>query len=90
MSNVEANKRGVRKERSGAVVSKSGNKSVVVLVERKYRHPLYEKIVRDFKKMHAHDESNEVKVGDIVEIVETRPLSRLKRWRVERVLRKAE
>lgn len=74
--------RGVRKERSGIVVSRSGDKSIVVQVERRVRHPIYEKVVRMQKKFHAHDEKNEAKVGDEVVIVESRPLSRLKRWRL--------
>lgn len=86
MSEVKEKQRGVRKERSGSVVSKSGDKSVVVLVERRKRHPLYKKVIREFKKFHAHDEKNEVKVGDKVIIVETRPVSKLKRWRVVKVI----
>lgn len=77
-----ANNRGSRKIRKGVVVSKSGNKSVVVQGERRERHPLYGKVVRRFKKYHAHDEDNSAKVGDTVTIMETRPLSATKRWRV--------
>ncbi len=74
--------RGRRKVRKGKVISKSGTKSVVVQGERRERHPLYGKVVRRFKKYHAHDEADTAKVGDAVTIVETRPLSATKRWRV--------
>jgi small subunit ribosomal protein S17 len=74
--------RGIRKTRKGKVVSKSGDKTVVVLVERRYHHPIYGKQMVDAKKMHAHDEKNEAAVGDVVEIQECRPLSRMKRWRL--------
>lgn len=79
-------KRGVRKERTGIVVSRSGNKSVMVRVERRYAHPLYGKTVKDFTKFHVHDEENKASVGDKVVIVETRPLSRTKRWRIKEML----
>ena len=70
----------------GTVVSDANDKTVVVLVERRFIHPLYKKTVRRTKKYHAHDENNEYKVGDVVRIEECRPLSRKKRWRViERV-----
>ena len=70
----------------GTVVSDKNDKTVVVLVERRFTHPLYKKTVRRTKKYHAHDENNEFKVGDVVRIEECRPLSRKKRWRViERV-----
>lgn len=74
--------RGVRKTRSGVVVSRSGDKTVVVRGERRLPHPIYGKVVRRFKKYHCHDEKNECQVGDTVEIVECRPLSKMKRWRV--------
>jgi small subunit ribosomal protein S17 len=74
--------RGRRKVRKGTVVSKSGDKSVVVQGETRERHPIYGKVVRRFKKYHAHDEANTAKVGDEVTIVETRPLSATKRWRI--------
>jgi len=70
----------------GTVVSDANDKTVVVLVERRFTHPLYKKTVRRTKKYHAHDENNEYKVGDVVRIEECRPISRKKRWRViERV-----
>jgi small subunit ribosomal protein S17 len=74
--------RGARKVRKGVVVSKSGIKSVIVQGERRERHPLYGKVVRRFKKYHAHDEDNKAQVGDEVTIMETRPLSATKRWRI--------
>ena len=74
--------RGRRKVRKGTVVSKSGLKSVVVQGETRERHPIYGKVVRRFKKYHAHDEDNTAKVGDEVTIAETRPLSATKRWRI--------
>ena len=74
--------RGDRKVRKGTVTSKMGSKSVVVKVEYRELHPLYGKVVVRSKKYHAHDESDKVKVGDVVTIVETRPLSATKRWRI--------
>ncbi|MDD3544472.1 MAG: 30S ribosomal protein S17 [Kiritimatiellae bacterium] len=74
--------RGARKVRKGIVVSKSGIKSVIVQGERRERHPLYGKVVRRFNKYHAHDEDNTARVGDKVTIMETRPLSATKRWRI--------
>jgi small subunit ribosomal protein S17 len=74
--------RGLRKRREGTVVSRSGDKSIVVLVERRLRHPVYGKVVRQRRRFHAHDEANAASVGDRVTIEESRPMSRLKRWRV--------
>ncbi|MCS6950377.1 MAG: 30S ribosomal protein S17 [bacterium] len=82
--------RGRRKVRVGVVVSDRMDKTVVVAVERIMRHPLYGKTVKRTKKFHAHDENNECRVGDVVEIMETRPLSKLKRWRVARIIQKAQ
>ncbi len=70
----------------GIVVSKSGDKTVNVLVERLVRHPLYKKVIRRRKKFLAHDENNSCKVGDKVKIIESRPLSRRKRWRVIEII----
>ncbi|MFO7870302.1 MAG: 30S ribosomal protein S17 [Kiritimatiellia bacterium] len=81
--------RGVRKERRGTVLRKSGNKTAVVVVERKRQHPLYGKYVRRSGKLHVHDEENKTEAGDTVRIVETRPRSRLKRWRIAEVLGKS-
>jgi len=78
--------RGMRKRRRGVVVSRSGNKSIVVQVERRVRHPLYGKVMRETRKFHAHDEENLAKVGDRVIIVECRPISRMKRWRLLKVM----
>jgi len=75
-------KRGSRKVRKGTVISKSGEKSVIVQGERRELHPKYGKVIRRFKKYHAHDEANTAKVGDTVTIMETRPLSATKRWRI--------
>jgi len=80
---------GLRKHRSGVVVSNKMDKTVVVLVERLVKHPKYKKYLRARKKFKAHDQRNVCQVGDQVEIVETRPLSREKRWAVVSVLKKA-
>lgn len=82
MAETTETSRGSRKARKGTVVSKSGIKSVMVLGERHERHPKYGKIIRVFKKYHAHDEDNTAKVGDVVTLMETRPLSATKRWRI--------
>jgi small subunit ribosomal protein S17 len=81
--------RGRRKTRVGTIVSDKMDKTVVVIVERRYAHPLYGKQVTRSKKYHAHDENNEHSVGDVVRIVETRPLSKTKRWRVAEVIERA-
>jgi small subunit ribosomal protein S17 len=78
-----------RKRLVGTVTSDKMEKTVVVTVERHYRHPLYEKVIRSVKKYMAHDETNECHVGDKVQIVETRPMSRRKRWAVEDILERA-
>jgi len=79
-----------RKRLVGRVVSDKMDKTVVVMVERTQRHPLYGKVVRVRKKFYAHDEENACREGDLVRIVESRPLSRLKRWVVEEILERAE
>ena len=79
-----------RKIRTGKVISDRMDKTVVVLVETLRRHPLYKKVVRYTSKFKAHDETNACKVGDIVKIVETRPLSKEKRWRVVEIISKKE
>ncbi len=81
-----AETRGFRKTREGIVISDKMNKTVVVAVERRYAHPLYGKQVTRTKKFHAHDENNEYHIGDVVRITETRPLSKLKRWRVVEIV----
>ncbi|MDI6774725.1 MAG: 30S ribosomal protein S17 [Verrucomicrobiota bacterium] len=78
--------RGMRKQRRGVVVSRSGDKTIVVRVETRGRHPKYGKVMSQYAKFHAHDEKNEARVGDTVRISETRPLSRLKRWRLLEIL----
>ncbi len=82
--------RNLRKNRIGLVVSDKMDKTVVVSVEVKYKHPLYKKTVRISNKYKAHDEENACGIGDKVEIAETRPLSRDKRWRVVEILEKAK
>jgi small subunit ribosomal protein S17 len=86
----EQEKRGYRKVLRGRVVSDKMDKTVVVLVERVFRHPLYKKTVIKSKKYKAHDENNECRIGDIVEIMETRPLSKEKYFRVTRIIEKAK
>ncbi|NQU41065.1 MAG: 30S ribosomal protein S17 [Lentisphaerae bacterium] len=82
MTEKTENQASKRKQRSGAVVSISGEKSVVVRVDTRRRHPLYEKVVNTHRKYHAHDEAGTAKVGDKVQIEESRPYSKMKRWRV--------
>ena len=77
-----AGERARRKVRTGTVASDRQDKTVTVVVERRFPHPLYGKMQTRTKKYHAHDENNEYQVGDVVKIVETRPLSKTKRWRV--------
>ena len=79
---TETESRGARKVRKGVVASKMGAKSVVVAVSYRERHPLYGKVVTRSKKYHVHDEADTAKVGDVVSIMETRPLSATKRWRI--------
>nr|CAA79786.1 ribosomal protein S17 [Thermotoga maritima] len=79
-----------RKRLTGIVVSDKMDKTVVVAVEKLVQHPLYKKYVKRTKKYHAHDERNECKIGDVVEIEETRPLSKAKRWRVVRIIQRFE
>ena len=80
---------GPRKVRQGIVVSDKMGKTVVVLVERLVQHPMYKKYIRQRKKYKAHDPDNRCRIGDQVSIVETRPLSREKRWRVHTILKQA-
>lgn len=81
--------RALRRTRIGTVVSDKMDKTVVVTVERKVRHPLYGRIIRKTVKFKAHDEGNECRVGDKVRLMETRPLSKDKRWRVTEIVQKA-
>jgi small subunit ribosomal protein S17 len=80
--------RGNRKERVGQVISNKMGKTIVVRVERRFPHPRFKKVVTGYKKFYAHDEKNEAKVGDRVRIEETRPISKLKRWRLVSVVEK--
>jgi small subunit ribosomal protein S17 len=82
--------RRARKVQVGKVTSAKMDKSITVVVERKMRHPVYEKYVRRRTKLHAHDEGNEAKVGDTVAVMATRPISKLKRWRLVKVLARSE
>jgi small subunit ribosomal protein S17 len=81
--------RGTRKERVGEVISNKMAKTIVVQIERRFPHPRYKKVVTAYSKFYAHDEKAEAKVGDKVCIEETRPLSKLKRWRLVAVLEKS-
>ena len=82
--------RNLRKERIGVVFSNKMEKSVTVTVKWKEKHPIYGKFVNKTKKFHAHDEKNDCNIGDTVRIMETRPLSKLKRWRVVEVIERAK
>jgi small subunit ribosomal protein S17 len=79
-----------RKEKVGTVVSNKMTKSITVAVERKVMHPIYGKFIKSTKKFMAHDEDNQCKVGDLVKIMETRPLSKNKRWRLVEILERAK
>ena len=82
--------RNLRKTRTGKVVSDKMDKTIVVAVEDHVKHPLYNKIVKRTCKLKAHDENNECKVGDTVKVMETRPLSKDKRWRLVEIMEKAK
>ena len=82
--------RNSRKVRQGVVVSAVNDKTIVVKVESRKPHPVYGKMMTTTKKFHAHDKRNECGVGDTVEIMETRPLSKMKRWRLVRIIEKAK
>ena len=82
--------RNLRKERIGVVVSNKMDKSIVIKVERKVKHPLYGKFVKKSTKFMAHDEKNECNIGDVVRIMETRPLSRNKCWRLVEIVERAK
>ena len=90
MENITTEKRGLRKERTGVVISTKMNKSIVVAVERKVKHAMYGKFIKLTSKFMAHDEKNECSIGDVVRIMETRPLSKLKRWRLIEVVEKVK
>ena len=82
--------RNLRKVRQGVVVSDANDKTIVVAVEVRKPHPIYKKMITSTKKFHAHDENNEAGVGDTVQIMETRPLSKMKRWRLLKIVEKAK
>jgi small subunit ribosomal protein S17 len=82
--------RNIRKTRTGVVSSNKMDKTISVTVERKLRHPIYGKFVKKSKKFMAHDENNDCNIGDTVTIMETRPLSKLKRWRLIEVIERAK
>lgn len=86
-SSPQTAERNLRKERIGEVVSTKMNRTIVVRVERRFAHPRFRKVVRQFKKYYAHDEKNEANVGDKVKIAEVRPMSKLKRWRLKEIVR---
>ncbi len=87
---VEEDGRNERKTRIGLVASNKMDKTISVVIERRLQHPIYGKYVKKSKKLIAHDENNECQIGDLVRIMETRPLSRRKRWRLVSVLEKAK
>jgi small subunit ribosomal protein S17 len=89
MSTATSDSRNKRKTIIGFITSRSGNKSVKVTIPYKTPHPLYHKVINRKTVVHAHDEKNETKIGDKVEIMETRPISRLKRWRVVSIVHSA-
>lgn len=82
--------RNLRKERIGVVVSDKMDKSITVNIERRVKHPMYGKFVKTSKKFLAHDENNDCNIGDTVSIMETRPLSKRKRWRLVEILERAK
>lgn len=82
--------RNLRKERTGVVYSNKMDKTITVVVKWKEKHPIYGKFVNKTKKYHAHDEKNECNVGDTVRIMETRPLSKTKRWRLTEIIERAK
>ena len=82
--------RNLRKERTGVVTSNKMDKSIKVAVKWKEKHPIYGKFVNKTKKYHAHDEKNECNIGDTVRIMETRPLSKTKRWRLVQIIERAK
>src|ERR1700693_4483356 len=86
---TEETKRSIKNEKVGSVVSARMAKTIVVEVTRRVPHPLYKRIVSKRKKFYAHDEEGAAKVGDVVRIIECRPMSKLKRWRLGEIMRKA-
>ena len=82
--------RNLRKERIGTVTSNKMDKTIIVAVERKVKHPIYGKFIKKTTRFHAHDEKNEASIGDVVRIMETRPLSKTKRWRLVEIVEKVK
>ena len=82
--------RNLRKERTGVVTSNKMDKSITIAIKWKEKHPIYGKFVNKTKKYHAHDEKNECNIGDTVKIMETRPLSKTKRWRLVQIIERAK
>ncbi|MBX7227676.1 MAG: 30S ribosomal protein S17 [Chitinophagales bacterium] len=82
--------RKLRKTRIGTVSSNKMDKTITIVIERKIKHPIYGKFIKSTKKFHAHDETNEANVGDVVRIMETRPLSKTKKWRMVEILERAK
>ena len=82
--------RNQRKVRQGIVVSDKNDKTIVVKIEERKPHPVYGKMMTTTKKLHAHDEANEAGIGDTVQVMETRPLSKMKRWRLLKIVEKAK
>ena len=85
-----AEERNQRKVRQGIVVSDKNDKTIVVKIEERKPHPVYGKMMTTTKKLHAHDEANEAGIGDTVQVMETRPLSKMKRWRLYKIVEKAK
>jgi len=83
-------KRNRRKVRQGTVVSTGMDKTIIVRVDRTMRHPLYDKVVKSSSKLHAHDAANDAKMGDVVRVMETRPISKSKRWRLVDIVERAK
>ncbi|MBI9065850.1 MAG: 30S ribosomal protein S17 [Salinivirgaceae bacterium] len=84
------NKRNLRKERVGVVVSNKMDKSIIIAVKRKVKHPIYGKFVNKTSKLHAHDEENTCSIGDTVRVMETRPLSKTKSWRLVEIIERVK
>ena len=88
--NIATEERGPRKVRTGVVVSDNMDKTVLIRIDRQIRHSLYQKTVRRSSKLAAHDETNDAHLGDIVRVMETRPVSKSKRWRVIEIVERAK
>jgi small subunit ribosomal protein S17 len=89
-TNTATAARNLRKTRIGVVTSNKMTKTITVAVERKVKHPIYGKFVKKTTRFHAHDEKNEASIGDVVRIMETRPLSKTKRWRLVEIVEKVK